>query len=272
MKPLIFEFDDYKSYLNRYIQHLPQRGYGFKSRMATAIDCKTSFITQVLNGHAHLSLEQAEGLNGLLRHHETEAEYFLTMVSFARAGNDGLRQRLQRRMRRFREDQMNLKARFNEQTEIDPLTLLEFFSVWHFNAIQIAATIPRLQGRKALRSALGLSESVFEEALDFLLKEGLLKEENMRLVPTKKKVFIGKDSLALKVHHSNWRQRAIVSLDRNYKEDLHFTSVFSLSKKEAAIIKDRLVREIAQIRQLVTPSPEEELHACIIDFFRVDGE
>ena len=272
MRPIVFEFDDYKIYLNRYIQGLPRHGYGFKSRMAAVLECKSSFVTQVLNGNANLSLEQAESLNGLLKHQETEGEYFLTMVLLSRAGSEALRHRLQKRLKKLRENQMNLKERFSEQTEIDPLTLHEFFSVWHFNAIQIAATIPRLQSRKTLRQSLGLSHKAFDEALQFLMTNNLLKEENSRLLPTKKKIFIGKDSLALKVHHSNWRQRAILSLDRNYEDDLHFTSVFSLSRKEVALIKDRLVREIEQIRQMVKTSPEEEVHTCLIDFFRVDEE
>ena len=165
----------------------------------------------------------------------------------------------------------NLKERFAETKPVlSEQQTLEFFSLWHISALQIAATIPHLQYRKKLQEALGISNETFKDSIEYLLKVGLIREEGNSLKPGPTKIFIGKDSQALKVHHANWRQRAIGSLDGPYHSDLHFTSVFSLSKKDANLIKERIISEVAEIRQIVKTSPEEELHTFTIDFFRVD--
>jgi uncharacterized protein (TIGR02147 family) len=272
MKIIVFEFQDYKEYLRNYIHQLPRQGYGFKSRMAQALNCKTSYITQVLHGQAHISLEYAETLNELLKHSDSESEYFLNLVNLCRAGTESLRRRINNRLLALKAKQGNLKERFNEKTDLNDTKIMEFFSLWYLNAIQIASTIPRLQSRKALKEALGISEHTLNEGLTFLVSNGLIQEKGNRLIPGQTKIFIGKDSSVLKVHHANWRQRAILSMDRSYTDDLHFTSVFSLSTKDVALIKERLIREIEQIRKIVKPSREEELHTCIVDFFRIDGK
>ena len=53
-------------------------------------------------------------------------------------------------------------------------------------------------------------------------------------------------------------------------DNLHYTTVVSLSTKDVQRLKERLIREIESLRQIVKDSKEEELHAFTMDFFRVD--
>jgi uncharacterized protein (TIGR02147 family) len=270
MRVFVFDFEDYKAYLHEFGQALPKRGYGFKSRLAEAASCRTAYIAQVMNGHAHLSQEQAESINEVLSHDETESEFFLLLVQLARAGTEKLRIRIRRRMESIRTGQLNLKERFQATTELGEKELYEFFGRWYVNAIHIGATIPRLKSRKALRHALGIEEALLNEALDFLIRKELLTETNGKLEPGNSRIFIGKDSLILRVHHANWRNKAIEALDYTDPKDLHFTSIYSLSTKDASAIREQLIREIEAVRKTVKNSPEEELHAFTMDFFRLD--
>jgi hypothetical protein len=47
-----------------------------KGKMAKAAGCHTAFISQVLNGSLHLSLEQAARLNSFFQHTKDEARFF----------------------------------------------------------------------------------------------------------------------------------------------------------------------------------------------------
>jgi uncharacterized protein (TIGR02147 family) len=270
MELSVFQFDDYKAYLEASIQGLPRRGYGFKSRIAEAMGCKTAYVAQVLGGSAHFSLEQAESLNTLLKHSDPEGEFFLLLVQLARAGTEKLRQRFRSQIEAQRARHSNLKHRFRATTTLEERDLYAFFGVWYFNAIQLAASIPRLRDKSKLMSSLGLSEELVNEALEFLMSRGLIEESKGRLVPGQTRVFIGKDSPILKAHHANWRAKAVQSLDQATEKDLHFTSVYSLSAKDAARIRERLVREIEAVRAIVKDSPEEQLSTLTLDFFRVD--
>ena len=86
----IFDYTDYKKYLKDGLKQKPKSGHGFKSAMASAIHCQSAYISRVLNGDAHFSLEQAYALNGFLGHSEEEAEFFILLVSYARAGTQPL--------------------------------------------------------------------------------------------------------------------------------------------------------------------------------------
>lgn len=272
MKNFIFEFENYKDYLRAYIHRLPKKGYGFKSKMATFLECNTSYISQLLEGSAEMSLEQAENLNLLLKHSEAEGEFFIFLVCLARAGNERLRQRFRQQITQLRVRQSNLKERFQESSELNTADLTEFFSLWHRNALQIATTIHRLRTPEALRKALGLEEYLVREGLEFLLSKGLLTEKNGVFQPSHTRFFIGKDSPILKMHHANWRTRSIVALDEIKNDNLHYTTVVSLSTKDVQRLKERLIREIESLRQIVKDSKEEELHAFTMDFFRVDRD
>ena len=270
MNVFVFDFSDYKAYLNAYIAALPKRGYGFKSRLAEAANCKTAYIAQVLNGVAHFSLEQAENLNTTLGHDDLESEFFLLLVQLARAGTEKLRRRLRSQIQALHERQNNLKQRFRANTELGERELLEYFSRWSVNAVHLATTIPRLRSKEKIMQALDLDSATAAEALQFLKGVGLVREERGQLLPGQSRIFIGKDSPILKVHHAGWRGKAVQSLDHGAMHDLHFTSVYSLSEKDAATIRERLIREIETVRGIVKDSPEEILQTFTLDFFRVD--
>jgi uncharacterized protein (TIGR02147 family) len=238
--------------------------------MAEAMHCNTAYVAQVLNGSAHFSLEQGEGLISLLGLHDREADYFLLLIQHARAGTSGLRRRLETQIEELRGEQLSLKERFRATHDLGEKEVLEFFSRWYIAAVHLGATIPRLKTRAALSKALIVDLALVEEALDFLLSHELIKEKDGRLEPGPTRIFIGQDSPILKMHHANWRAKAIQNLDRADARDLHFTSVYSLSAPDAAAIREKLVREIEGVRAVVRDSPEEQLHTLTMDFFRLD--
>src|SRR5258708_7490388 len=98
----IFDYIDYKQYLADTIRKLPLKGHGFRSRMARAAGCRVAFISQVLNGRLHLSLEQAEAINVLLEHPSDEGDFFLLLIQYGRAGSRALQERLKSQIDRFR--------------------------------------------------------------------------------------------------------------------------------------------------------------------------
>ena len=89
----LFEYTQYKDFLNDKLDELDQGGRGSRAQMSRAIDCQTAYTAQVLRGSAHFSLEQAEAINEFLGHTEDQGYYFLTLLQWAKAGTKKLQNR-----------------------------------------------------------------------------------------------------------------------------------------------------------------------------------
>lgn len=87
------------------------------------------------------------------------------------------------------------------------------------------------------------------------------------------RIHLGNDSSLISKHHTNWRIQAIRSLDREDRtqqnEDLHYSSVVSLSAADVLKIKAMLVETIESFNATVAPSKEELVQCLALDFFKV---
>lgn len=68
-------------------------------------------------------------------------------------------------------------------------------------------------------------------------------------------------------HHSNWRLRAINSLENTNTEELNLTAPMSISKKDFQIIREKIVKLIQESVEVAKASKAEDLAALTIDFF-----
>ena len=63
--------------------------------------------------------------------------------------------------------------------------------------------------------------------------------------------------------------QAVRDLQGEGSDGVHFTAVYSLSKKDWHAIRDRILQLIVESRETALKSPEEELIAMTLDAFRV---
>jgi len=269
MRKSVFEFRDYKAYLKAYMAQLPTRGHGFRAEIAKALNVHSAYVTQVLNSGAHFSLEQAEDLNFLLGHNTEEGAYFLLLTQLARAGTQRLKKRVLSQMDAALEKRADLKPRVKISKELTAEEQLIYYSSWHYTAIHIALTIPQYQSVEALSEALNLPREKVRTVVDYLMSCGLIEEKGSRLQPTTHLIYIGRDSTAVLNHHTNWRIRAIESLDANLQEDLHFSAALSLSVEDYSIFREELAQVIQNTIERVKASKEETLCALNLDFFKL---
>lgn len=267
MNKSIFDFKDYKKYLE-FIESLkPHRGRGFRADLARAANCQTAYISQVLNGRAHFSLEQAHSLNKILFHNKEEAQYFLTLVEFARAGTSELKNYFQEQLEEQLQKYLNLKKRFNIKEALSPEDQSLYFSEWTYAAVHMAITIPQLQSLKAVSSFLQISEAKVSKVLQFLTSRGLVEQEKEYFRLRTTRMHIGSEEAMIQKHHTNWRLQALKSLESVSAKELHYSSVVSLSEEDVLKIKSNLVKEIDEYNSIVKDSKEETLYCLAIDFF-----
>lgn len=266
----VFQFRDYKKFLNTKLDELDGGGRGSRARMSRVIDCQTAYTAQVLRGIAHFSLEQAEGINGFLGHTEDQGHFFILLLQAAKAGTPQLRARFEKQIQNILEGRSLLKNRLGMKMNLAEHEQVIYYSSWHFGAIHALASIPGFQTSEKIADRLKINIRQTSEALEFLVHSGLLERTKKgELQVGKGQIHLGADSPLISKHHINWRLQAIREIERDPIAGLHYSSVVSMSKKDFHFIYEKLVELIKEIKPVIRESKEEEACAFSLDFFRI---
>lgn len=269
MAKQVFDCLSYKEYLIERVGGKRSRS-GEKIALARAAKCQPTYVSQVLFGRAHISLEQADRMNEYLHHTKDEGLFFLLLVQKNRAGTKSLEKIFQDQMDSLLAKRLVLTERLGEKTKLSLENQATYYSSWQYAAVHIALTMPGLQVREKLAAFLNISPNRVNDILEFLLQVGLAQELEGIYKTGSAEIRLGKNSSNIIRHHSNWRQQAIESLERESLEDLHYSAVVSLSKEAIGKIKNILLDSIKECTEVIRPSPEENLFCVNVDFFNLD--
>jgi hypothetical protein len=171
-KITVFDFSEYKGYLKSHLGGKSHRR-GVKSALAHAIPCQPTYVSQVLNGEVHFSLEQATSINRFFGHTEEESHFFLLLLMKDRAGNAELKTYFGRQIENVLEQRLNLTSRLGTKNDLDENEKSIFYSSWHYAAIHMALTVPALRTKEALAHHFRLPLAKITRTLDFLISVGL---------------------------------------------------------------------------------------------------
>lgn len=268
----LFEISDYKAYLTLKLEELRREKRGERTRLAEAMTCNVAYISQVLSGNAHLSLEQAERASRFFHHSKAEEDYFLLLVQLGRAGSPQLRKYFDGKLEAIREANRDLKTRLNYQKTLADEDRATYYSSWYYTAIHFLASIEGMGNPKLISEYLGLSSLRTLEVLQFLTARGLVEQDengNYKTGPTN--IHLGSDSPMLPRHHSNWRMQAIADIEKgdSPKNHLHYSSVITLSAADIPKVREALVQAIENVRGIVRPSASEKLYCYTLDLFEI---
>ena len=255
----------YKKYLNAKLT-----ARGSRAELSRSLGCHTAYMAQVLRGDAHFSLDQAEAANEFLGHTENEGNYFLLLVQYARAGSQRLRQRLQKQIDAARDSATLLKNRLPARDEIGEKERLAYFSHWYIAAVHALVSIAGHQSPTKIAARLRIGVAEAARAIEILVNAGaLIQQSGGKLSTGKSQIHLGADSPLISKHHANWRTQALLALDRTDTENLHYSSVITISAVDRAKIRETLIEALAKVKTVVRQSPEEELCCLAMDFFLV---
>lgn len=269
MKSSIYEFKDYKKFLLELIKSSESKGRGKRLELAKYIGCQVSHITNVFTGSAHFSQEQAEAASRFFGLSQTETEFLLLLVQYNRAGTQSLKKLYERWILERQEKLTALKSRLKMPDSLEGEAEARYYSSWHYGAIHVLLSIHEFQTREAITKKLGLPLSKVDEVLLFLIESGLCKKEGLKYSIVRPLIHLDKNSPLISKHHTNWRLRTIMALDEFNTNNLHYSSVFTLSKKDYERVKEILSKSLSESLKLITESPEEELGVLCLDLIKL---
>jgi len=265
----IYDYLDYRDYLNSWIDTAVGGGHGLKKKMAEHLNCQGTFVSQVLHKVAHFSLEHGYKMNSFLEHGAEEADFFMLILLYQRAGNEEVRGYFRTKIETVLKNRLVLKNRIQTKVSLSPEDQNRYYSAWYYGAIRLLITIPGFQTKTQITSRLNLPAKTVSDTLDFLIKVGLLTEKDGRYSPGELHLHLGNDSPLISKHHTNWRLLALNSLATERPADLHYSLGVTLSKEDIVKLKARIVDFIENIQTVVRPSPPETLCGFCIDWFEI---
>jgi len=178
----LYSFQSYKAYLLERISEKSAGGHGQRTKIATALNCHIAYVSLVLRGDAHFSLEQAAALNRYLSHNEEESDYFFSLVGYCRAGTDALRAYYQKKLNTARNNRLNLKERLNYRKSLDQHDEEIYFSSWIYVATHLLLSIPKFQSPEKIAKQLDVPHSTVLHVISFLVSRGMVKQKGAKYI------------------------------------------------------------------------------------------
>ena len=153
----LFSFDSY--YKAHILETVSQQGTrrGYRTQLATAAGCHTSFLSQVLNTHVHLTPDQALGLCQFWSFRPSETDYFLALVQRDRSGSYLGRDYYQRKIEELIEDSQDLSRQVRDPEMPPSLSPEIYYSSWYHAAVFVLLSLPQVNSAEAIQEWLSLS-------------------------------------------------------------------------------------------------------------------
>ena len=266
--PSVFEYKSYLDFLKKMIA-INKNTYGYKAKLAEAAGCQRSFLSQVLAGQTNFGPEHAIGLTVYWDLSSAETDYFLTLVSYARASIRSLKEYFAEKLELAKKDQENLARRITDKTILPDIKAATFYSTWQYLAITILLTIREYRTVLAVAQRLNLSLEAVETSLNELRELNLVAKSGQQWVVTNNTIHLPSDSKFNSLNHSHWRNRAVQDSLLSENGSVHYTSVCSVSLEDAEKLRQLVFKLIDESRKIVAPSSEEELFCLTCDWFKV---
>ncbi|OFZ23352.1 MAG: hypothetical protein A2202_02540 [Bdellovibrionales bacterium RIFOXYA1_FULL_36_14] len=263
---IVFDFKNYKNYLKKVLDTKGD-ARGSRSKLAKVLGCQTGFISQVLNGNTHFSLEHCAGISKYIGHDEEEKHFFMLLCQLDKAGSVELREYYLAQIHKILNERKEIKNRIKVINDLNEVDFITYYSQWYFAAIHVLVSIHAFQTKESISKRLNLNIETTNLVLKFLVEKGLIIEDSGKFSVGQSRIHLDRKSPLISKHHTNWKIEAIKSLEKNNHSDLHYSSVVALSKKDAEKIKEVMLKSLVDIEDILRPSPEEEIYSISMDYF-----
>ena len=261
----IFEFKNYQSYLLYFFQ----LKRGNQARLADFLNCRSSFLTQVIDEKVELSLDQAAKIPNFLGFNKNEKMAFMLLVQKQKMKDAGEKKFIEDQINTLKQKNNTVKERLNDIGELDEIAQAKYYSSWVYGAVHILCAFSWVKDMNDVIQYLKIDRAVAGEALVFLQECGLIQIKNNQLSIGKKQIHLNDQSEHIFNHHINWRLKAIEKLNSKKSQILNYSSLIGISKSDASLIKEVFLKSITDTNQIVQKSGEDSAFLLNIDFMEL---
>jgi hypothetical protein len=136
-----------------------------------------------------------------------------------------------------------------------------------YGAIHVALSLPGIDTVDALAELLMIPTEHCLRILSKLEDFQLVIKKEGKYQLTESLIHLSKDSPNIVKHHTNWRLRAIQSIETRNPNNLHYSASVTLSKEDFKKVKSILSDSIKNSIDVIKDSKEEGIYSLGIDFY-----
>lgn len=265
----VFDCHNYREFLDKRLKEMPKKGYGKMSELSRFMGVHTTLVSQVLKGHKDLTTDQAILSSEFFGLNIFETEYFLLMVSMERAGVESSKNFYKQKLESMKTESRSIEKRVHSTKKLSEEQRAVFYSDWAYSAVRQSLALPSIESIEEIAKYLSLTNEKVKRCLDFLIQTGLCKVSGKRIIAGPSSTHVEASSPWVRVHHTNWRNKAIESLDSVASNEIHYTLPLTISKKDSEKIRKYIINYIEEVRKTVDSSPSEEFFCLNIDWFKL---
>ncbi len=262
----IYDFDDYRKFLQHWLQ--AKGKHGILGKWAKAMNISSTLVSFVMSGKKDFTLEQASDLSDYLNLNEQESEYFLLLLEIARAGTEAYRNKLLKKKVLIQNKMNQITAKVGPHQELTDEIKGVFYSSWMYSGVRILSAIPQFQEPVTIARHLNLPTDTVAKVLGFLVENKLCKQEGGKFTYGPSKTHVNMHSPHVTKHHQNWRLRGTAAMELRDENDFFYTGPMAISADVAKEIRGLLLAHVEKVVKIAGPSDSEEAHCLNIDWFR----
>lgn len=263
----IFEYTNYRKYLERWIESHGDGAYGLKGKIAKAMGISSSLMSQIQKGERSLTSEQTFDLANFIGLNELEADFFHLIVEFDKSGNHRYKDRLQRKIKSMQEQSKKIGTRVPRTRELSDEQKAIFYSSWLYSGITNLSALNSFNDAQVIADHLKIEARSVQKIIRFLLEIGMCKEVDGKIKNGTTAIHVDRESPFVNKHHQNWRIKAISQMENSSDSDVFFTSPMSLSVEASDEVKKMIVNFIQSVMSISGPSQSEKVSCLNIDWF-----
>ncbi len=265
----IFTYNDYRDAINDLLKN--KLGRGAKVKLSETLNCNPGYISQVLGkSKIHFSAENIIKIASFLELNSEENEYLLNLLLFEKAGSSDLKNFYEKKIKQLQNENLKIVKKIKSTTgTLTDFAQSVYYSHWAYCAIHMVISITHFKKVDEIARRLNLNSKFVGKVLTFLENEQLITKEKNGYSIGNTRIHLKSDSPHIKSHHQNFRHRAILSLTEENEFDLHYSSVLTLSHKDACKIKNLILKLITDKEEILIPSPNEDIVCLNLDFFKL---
>ncbi|MCX6124417.1 MAG: DUF4423 domain-containing protein [Proteobacteria bacterium] len=236
---------------------------GALSRFSRGAGCQSSYLSQVLNGKAHLSADHVYGIALLLKLGALETDYFFELLNVARATSKKLRIRIEAKLQEIRENAQSLiKLLSREDHALREIDQTFYYSSWVVAATHVCTDVPLLQEPHQIAQYLQIPVDLVLSTLIKLESMGLVIRSGPRWIHSGNQSHVNKTSPLFRSHLQNCWNQAMLDCQLVETGGTHFAGLYAVSDAAYQAMKQVLVADLQQINRIASASESQRI-ACI---------
>lgn len=265
----VFEAKNYREYVKACLKRDRESGKaGSVKRLARQLKVHSTYISQVVKGKSDFSLDQAHAFCSYEKLSTDQTEFFLDLVCRDRSGTKEAKAHYAERVERRLSELANMKKRWHITGSLTEDQELKYYHSWIPQVVHLYCQLPGNHTIESIAEALGVQIDGISSVVSDLESIGFVERTSTGVVSLRDNVHLGRGSRFTTQNTINWRLKAIADITRSGQlPGIHYSSVVSMSKNAAIEIDKLILKHLDEMRDIIVPSPSEELYSYCLDFY-----